>query len=135
MAISKSEIESIAQKFFHETPRQRVNQCGRMTSVMEMELEDHQSVSTPPTRHEGTIRNDGNGDGHMFLTLPAEEVTEATEGPVIIDVSIQQFTKEHFNDSDLDVNVEVESVIDMPSNVGVYTPDDAAYDLYILNPA
>lgn len=135
MAISKDEIESIAQRFFHETPRQRVNQCSRMTSIMEMELEDHPDVSTAPTRHEGTIRNDGNGDGHMFLTLPADEIIEADDGPVIIDVSIQQFSKEHLHTDDLDVNVEVESVIDFPDDVGIYTPSDSAYDLYILNPA
>lgn len=128
MGISVDEIRDIAQLFFHETPQERINQCSRMTSIMEMELEDHPEITTPPTRHQGAIVNNGESVGHMFLTLPADEVQEATDGPVIIDVSVQQFCKDNYVDGE--VKVEVESVIDIPEDAGVFTPNDKAHELY-----
>lgn len=128
MAISTDEIKEIAQNFFHESPEQRANQCGRMTSIMEMELEDHAAVKTPPTRQTGVITNGSERVGHMFVTLPASEVTDAESGPVIIDVTVQQFCKQNYEQGL--VEAEIESLIDIPADVGVFTPTDDAFDLY-----
>lgn len=128
MAISTQEIRNIAQRFFHESPEERANQCGRMTSIMEMELEDHPDISTAPTRQTGVITDGTERVGHMFVTLPASEVTNADTGPVIIDVTIEQFCKDNYDAGH--VEMEVESIITMPEDVGIFTPDDTAFDLY-----
>lgn len=128
MAISTNEIKEIAQNFFHESPEQRANQCGRMTSIMEMELEDHPNIHTPPTRQTGVITNGSDRVGHMFVTLPENEVSDVENGPVIVDVTIQQFCKDNYDSNR--VELEVESIITIPEDVGIFTPDDDAFDLY-----
>jgi len=133
MPITKDEIRKLAENFFNETPRQRVNQCGRITTILLMELESHHKVTVSPTRHRGTIKHNGNSDRHIFLTLPAHEIEDCDDGPVIIDPTIQQFTERHAADPELDIDTEVESLIDIPEQVGIYTPSDDAYQLYTLN--
>lgn len=123
MAISKDEIRNIANSFFsRRTPTDRANQCGRMNSVIEMELEDHPKVSTQPTRRVGEIEYDGTAAPHVFLTLPASEVKGVDAGPVIIDITVQQFCDENYEAGQ--VRLSLESVMTLPTDIGIYTPED-----------
>lgn len=129
MVISTREIEQIAEQFFHESAEERANQCGRLTSIMQMELADHPKVNVNPIPQEGTIRDTaGNSVGHAFVTLPEREVKEASKGPVIIDPTIQQFCKSNYKKGL--VKLEVESVIELPTDVGIFTPNDKGFELY-----
>lgn len=128
MPITKDEIRDIASLFFTESAEERVNQCGRLTSIMEMELEDHQDVSVTPERQTGVITNGSDRVGHMFVTLPASEVEDCESGPVIIDVTVQQFNKDNYENGL--VEVEIESIGEIPEDVGIFTPADALYDCY-----
>lgn len=130
MAITKDEIKEIAELFFQEDASERVNQCGRLASIMQMELEEHESVTSEPVLQTGSIKNNGNSTGHAFVTLSADSVVGATSGPVIIDASLPQFSQDNF-DAGL-VELEVESTISMPEDVGIFTPDEVGYSLYVF---
>jgi len=130
MAITREEIREIASLFFQEDASERVNQCGRLASIMQMELEEHSAVTSEPVLQTGSITNNGNSTGHAFVTLAADSVVGATDGPVIIDASIPQFSQENYDDGL--VALEVESAISMPKDVGVFTPDEVGYSLYVF---
>ena len=99
-----------------------------LTNIMKLELQDNNNISKTPVLQKGVISDGNDSVGHAFITLPASEIKEANSGPVIIDSTIQQFCKENYNNGL--VELEVESSIEIPENVGIYTPNDDAYELY-----
>lgn len=128
MAISKSEIRSIAQQFLHESREERANQCGRLMKIIQMELDDHPNVKRHPVPQTGEISYSGDSVGHCFVTLAETEVEEASAGPVVIDPTIQQFCKSNYEKGL--VKLEVESFIDLPEHIGIFTPNDKGFQLY-----
>lgn len=125
--ISITEIQNIAQSFISETPSEKVNQCGRLTSIMEFELEDR-NISY--NRIEGSVTLNNTSDPHIFLEIPHTEIKECSNGPVIVDVTIQQFQTQFANDPSIDVQTDISVKYDIPDIVGIYTPSDPEYSIY-----
>lgn len=127
--ITKSDVNNIASTFFHESARDRANQCSRMTTIMKTELED---MGVQCERVLGSISYIGEGTGHAYIKVPASEFKDITNGPVIIDVSIHQFNSTNSSDSSIDVSIDLEQDFTLPSEneVGIYTPQDSIYSIY-----
>lgn len=127
--ISTSDVNGIAQSFFHESARDRANQCSRMTTIMETELEE---LGVECERIFASISYNGEGEGHAYIKAPASEFKDISSGPVIIDVTIHQFNEANSKDSSIDVSLNLEPDFDLPTEdeVGIYTPQDDIYDIY-----
>lgn len=127
--ISTDDVNSIARSFFHESARDRANQCSRMTTIMKMELEDR---DVECDRVFASISYGGESAGHAYLKVPSSEFSDLNSGPVIIDVAIHQFNTENVSDDSIDVSLNLEDDFDLPTTneVGIYTPDDQIYSIY-----
>lgn len=127
--ITTTDVNNIASSFFHESARDRANQCSRMTTIMETELEDR-GVSCE--RIHGSLSYNGDSTGHAYVKVPASEFKDLNSGPVIIDVSVHQFNEENSSDNSIDVSINLEQEFSLPSEnkVGIYTPNDKIYSLY-----
>lgn len=128
--ISTDDVTNIAQSFFsRSTPQYRANKCSYMTTVMKEELED---LGANPERVLGEIQHNGESTGHAYLKLSSDEFEDIERGPVIIDVSVHQFSQEVVSDESLDVSIALDDSYDLPSEneVGIYTPKDSIYSIY-----
>lgn len=130
MSLSVSDIESLASELFHESRRERANQCARLTEILYLELCDDSRLNTSPERVVGGISFDGKDVAHKFLHLSASSVGGVTDGPVIIDPTIQQFCDANKSSSKVNVAISIEGEYELPESVGVYTPNDDEYELY-----
>jgi hypothetical protein len=127
MSLTKSEIVEIAQMFMsREDYQSKINECGRFTSIIEMELE---SKGYEPKNITGNVITDKGSASHVFLTLPVESVSDAMSGPVIIDVALEQFCTENKADPETSIEIAVDSETDIPP-VAVLTPSDKYYQHY-----
>lgn len=127
--ISTQEIQEIAELFFHETPRQRANNCNRMAVIMESELQDR---SVTCTRHESSITYNGQTAGHAYITVPASEIEDVSTGPIVVDVAVHQFNEENVNDPNVNVQINLEQDFSLPTTpkIGIFTPSDSIYEIY-----
>lgn len=125
MTTTSEEIRSAMEALLsHE--KTVANQCGRITSMLEFELEDRDCTYT---RQIGAIQSNGNRSPHVFVTVPGKEFTDLpTSQDVIIDATIRQFNDENKKNID-EVKVSLEGDYPLPV-VGIYTPSDPEYALY-----
>lgn len=121
--LSKSEIQAIGERFTsNETHTSKVNNCGRLTSIIEMELEDE---GVNPERVIGHFK----GTGHMFVIVDDSHISDASSGPVIVDMTLEQFCDENKEDESTDITVSAGSVNSLPE-VAVLEPSDSLYNNY-----
>lgn len=120
---TKQEIKDLLNPFFtREDSHSKVDQCGRITSISKLELEDNDFSAKSV---EGKFEHNGISVDHSFVVIPADEVEEAEEKTVIIDGTLEQFGNE------TETSINLDSVDNLPS-IAVLTSEDEYYTKYIF---
>jgi len=119
--LSKDQIRNVLSTFLsREDPFSKVDACGRLSNVASMELQDQGLQSK---RIDSTFHFNGKKADHSFVILPASDISDASDGPVIVDPSIEQFG----NETNTEINIR--SITELDS-IGIFEPEDSLYNHY-----
>lgn len=123
MSVSKEKLIDIIEPFLsRENASSKVDQCGRISNMTVIEFQEN---NIQAKQIESTFEYNSTEVDHSFVTVPASEITDVSEGPVIIDPTLEQFGNETRS------QLSIRSVSDIDS-VAIIDPSDPLYTNYNL---
>jgi len=86
---SSAEIRRIVDRFVgNESPQTKCDVCHHGAQIVKQELEDR---GLDPTLHISSITSNGLQNGHIFVTISGDKVSDIDSGIVVVDAYLEQF--------------------------------------------
>lgn len=121
MSISTEGIREIIEPFLsREDAFTKVDQCGRISNISAMELQDN---GIEAKRIDSTFKHGSTEVSHSFVIIPASDVKDISNGPVIVDPTLEQFADE----TKSQINIDSAKNID---EIEIFKPSDPLYTKY-----
>ena len=118
--VTKREIQELIEPFLsREDANSKVDQCGRLSNMAALELQEN---GIQAKRVDGKVKGNSELD-HSFVIVPVSEVSNVSEGPLIVDPTAEQFADETRTDAQW-------GSVEKFNAVEVFEPSNRLYKMY-----